>query len=67
MPNAGMGVERALNQRLGGTAMTAPRAAELEQRRAGERVDLGACRLVRGSIDLRFHDMGAAKSAPTRL
>src|SRR5262245_55659836 len=48
MPHAWMFCERAGEQRLGAPAIAAPRAAELEQRRAFERVDLGASRLLVG-------------------
>ena len=59
--NAGTRAQRARDQRLGGAAMTAPRAAELEQGRAGERVDGVASRLASGSIDLEVHGIPRGK------
>jgi hypothetical protein len=45
VPHAGMHGERFRDQRLSTPAMAAPRAAELEERRPGEPVELGALRL----------------------
>jgi hypothetical protein len=66
MADAALAGQSGRDQRLRAPAVAAPRGAEFEQRRSGERIDLGARRLAAGVRRNGGHRMGAQQSVRPR-